>query len=151
MNELLQRKKATNDIQKPATENTEESLLKYHDFDAPSMIESRIDTEISWSNDFDDGSSRRRDSFGYSSSDDDDEEEDDDGDEDDENENDDSEDIDGKIPGKLAMKSFLKQHNPTESSEDIVFGVDESFFQIGETSDSEVSGKLFTLSYSITA
>ena len=124
--EILQRKKTGNDNQKAETENTEDSLLKYHDFDAPSMARGREGDDFSWSDDKDDEDSKGQTSDSDSSTDDEEDEED--------------EVEEFKVTRKHGMNLFLqKMSATTESSEGVIFGIDESFFQIGEMSDSDVS------------
>ena len=142
----LQRRRMTNENQKLAAEDTEESLLKYQAFDAPSVMKSREGYDISWSNDSNCENSVDQNSYGSSSTEEDDEDDEEDhyDDDDDDNESmDDGEELSVKRSRQNGTKAFLqKKSKMTDSSEDIVFGMDESFFQIGETSGSDVSEQI---------
>ena len=109
--------------QKNCAENTEDSLLKYNNFEAPSMMKDVDENEISWCDDeVEESSNNINGSDSDSSSDD--------GyDESDRNRN--------KCHGHASM-FVQKKADTTESSEGIVFAMDDSIFQIGE-SDTEVS------------
>ena len=143
-----QRRKVISEIKKLPPKNFEECLLQYQAFDAPSEMKSHEDYEISWSNEFNSMNSVDHYSYSSSSTEDDDEEDDDDDDDDDSADDesdskDDGEESSVKRSRHNGAKAFLqKKSNIADSSEDIIFGVDESFFQIGETSDSYVSEQI---------
>ena len=108
--------------QKNCAENTEDSLLKYNNFEAPSMMKDLDENEISWCDDEVEESSKIGNHSDSDSSSDDDY---------------DSDCNRNKCHGHASM-FVQKKADTTESSEGIVFAMDDSIFQIGE-SDTEVS------------
>lgn len=109
-------------MEKPDVENTEDSLLKYYDFDAPSLSKIGDDDEYSWDE------IGQHEGFKEQSSDSDSSSEDDE----------DEADYKGSRQSERSLFNRTKS-DIHESSEGIIFGIDESFFQIGEISDSDVS------------
>ena len=127
----MQRRKAAAENHRSELETTEENLLKYHDFDVPSMTKRSEEFSAFWGDDDINENSKNYDSVNESSSEDDDDDEDSDnfGDE-----------MSLKTARSIASSSFRqKKSKATDSSDDVLFSVDESFFQIGEVSDSDVS------------
>ena len=131
LSESMQRRKVAEENHRPEPETTEEKLLKYHDFDVPSMTKSFEEYEVSWGDDDINESSKNHDSGNESSSEED---------EDDEDNDDFGDEMSLKAPRSISSSSFhQKKSKATDSSDDVLFSVDESFFQIGEVSDSDVS------------
>lgn len=109
------------ETQKTEAENTEDSLLKYHNFDAASIVERGSDEQFSWADEGDEDSGGQSSDSDTSSEDDEDH-------------------VAYKGGEQPDTKLFRqKKSDVTESSEGVVFGIDESFFQIGDMSDSDVS------------
>ena len=126
----MQRKRAGNSVnEKAEKENTEDSLMKYNHFEEPAFVDARGDVDNSWADDenhFSEASDTESDSESDSES---------------------NSDADGngfqrkpKSPGGNASLFLQKKDDRTESSEGVVFAMDESIFlELGEPSDSEVS------------
>ncbi len=119
-----QRKRTTSSQTKE--EEEEDSLLKYNNFEAPSINVEVNDEDISWCED----EIKRKSDASYadtssSSSDDDDD--------------------DGDRVGSLSdsrvkhSSGFLKRADARNSSEGVMFKMDDSMFQFGDISDTDVS------------